>query len=200
MVWRSLLGTTKAVGKKSVTVKINHGNRLETYIPSGKAVAGPPLGPQLGQKNINIAAFCKEFNERTKEHKEGIPLPCRVTVNTDRTFDLTINQPPVTYFLKQAAGIQRAAMKPTHEVAGKVTLKHVYEIAKIKQQDPTQSFLSLETICKQIVSCARTCGIEVVPKLDAEEYRQFLDQRKQLVEEELKDLQAKKEARMLRTA
>lgn len=87
-----------------------------------------------------------------------------------------------------------------HEVAGKVTLKHVYEIAKIKQQDPTQSFLSLETICKQVVSCARTCGIEVVPKLDAEEYRQFLDQREQFVEEELKDLQAKKEARMLRTA
>nr|SVE76129.1 EOG090X0I63 [Daphnia hispanica] len=190
----------KAVGKKSVITKINHGNRMETYIPSGKAVAGPPLGPQLGQKNVNIAAFCKEFNERTKEYKEGIPLPCRVTVNTDRTFDLIINQPPVSFFLKQAAGIQRAAMKPTHEVAGKVTLKHVYEIAKIKQQDSTQSFLSLETICKQIISTARTCGIEVVPKLDAREYGDFLEQRKQIVEEELKELQAKKEARMLRTA
>jgi len=126
----------KTVVKKTVE-KVNHGNFLETYIPSGLAAAGPPLGPQLGQvcvkifssfklfvlvilycqtllfqKNINIAAFCKEFNERTKEYKEGIPLPCRVTVNSDRTFDLTIHQPPVSYFLKQAAGLQRAAMDP----------------------------------------------------------------------------------------
>ncbi|XP_046445439.1 39S ribosomal protein L11, mitochondrial-like [Daphnia pulex] len=189
----------KAMSKKTIA-KIDHGNRMETYIPSGKAVAGPPLGPQLGQKNINIAAFCKEFNERTKDYKEGIPLPCRVVVNPDRTFDLTINQPPATYFLKQAAGIQRGAMKHAQEVAGKVSLKHVYEIAKIKQQDATLSFLPLETICKQVVAIAKSCGIEVVPKLDAEEYGEFLKERKIIVEEELKDLQAKKEARMLRTA
>lgn len=120
----------KTVVKKAVE-KVNHGNRLSTYIPAGMAVAGPPLGPQLGQvrrkvflnmypiltqnnfqKNVNIAAFCKEFNERTKEYKEGVPLPCRITVNPDRSFDLTIHQPPVTFFLKQAAGIQRAAMNP----------------------------------------------------------------------------------------
>nr|CAG4637485.1 EOG090X0I63 [Ceriodaphnia reticulata]SVE73297.1 EOG090X0I63 [Ceriodaphnia reticulata] len=188
----------KTVVKKTID-KVNHGNRLETYIPSCMAVAGPPLGPQLGQKNVNIAAFCKEFNERTKEYKEGIPLPCRVTVNSDRSFDLVINQPPVTFFLKQAAGIQRAAMKPTQEVAGKVSLKHVYEIATIKQQDPTLKFLSLETICKQIIGIAQTCGIQVVTHLDAKEYGEFLIERKQIVEEQLKELQAKKEARMLRT-
>nr|CAG4649822.1 EOG090X0I63 [Scapholeberis mucronata]SVE93987.1 EOG090X0I63 [Scapholeberis mucronata] len=188
----------KTVVKKTVE-KVNHGNFLETYIPAGLAAAGPPLGPQLGQKNVNIAAFCKEFNERTKEFKEGVPLPCRVTVNSDRSFDLVIHHPPVSYFLKQAAGIQRAAMDPYNQVAGMVTLKHVYEIAKIKQQDPPSMFLSLETICKQIIGSARSCGIKVVPKLDAKEYEQFLKDRKIAVEEELKELQAKKEARMLRT-
>lgn len=85
------------------------------------------------------------------------------------------------------------------EVAGKVTLKHVYEIAKIKQQDPPLSFLPLETICKQILGIAQSCGIKVVHKLDAQEYAEYLKERKLVVEEELKELQAKKEARMLRT-
>lgn len=84
-------------------------------------------------------------------------------------------------------------------MAGKVTLKHVYEIAKIKQQDRTMKILSLETICKQILGIARAAGIQVVHKLDAKEYGEFLAQRKLIVEEQLKELQAKKEAKMLRT-
>jgi len=179
--------------------KINHGNRVKTYIPAGLAVAGPPLGPQLGQKGVNIAAFCKEFNEKTKNHIEGIPLPCRVTVNPDRTFNLVIHQPPTSYFVKQAAGIQRAAMKPSHEVAGKITLKHVYEIAKIKQLDPPNKFLPLQVICQQVIASAHTCGVQVVPTLEASEYAEFLSERKLVVEEQLKELQEKKEAKMLRT-
>lgn len=90
-------------------------------------------------------------------------------------------------------------MRTDNEIAGKVTLKHVYEIAKIKQQDPPNRILSLETICKQIIGIAQTCGIKVVPTLDAQEYGKFLQERKLVEEEQLKELQAKKEAKMLRT-
>jgi len=81
-----------------------------------------------------------------------------------------------------------------------VSLKHVYEIAVIKQQDPNLCFFSLQDICRKVIACAKTCGIAVVPHLDAKEYGEFLEHRKVVVEEQLKELQAKKEAKMLRTA
>ncbi|XP_045776245.1 39S ribosomal protein L11, mitochondrial [Maniola jurtina] len=185
---------------KKVADKIDHSSKLRTDIPAGMAAPGPPLGPMLGQRNINVAAFCKDFNERTANIKPGIPLPTRVKVNPDRSYQLIIHQPPASYFLKQAAGINRGAMEPVRETSGKITLKHLYEIAKIKSQDPTLEWKPLKEICTMLIATARTCGIEVVKELDPNEYGEFLNQRKATVEEQKKLLQEKREAKMLRTA
>jgi large subunit ribosomal protein L11 len=85
------------------------------------------------------------------------------------------------------------------EVAGKITLKHIYEIAKIKSEDPPLECMPLETICKMMISTARSCGIEVVKHLDPVEYGQFLEERKIIIERQKRELEEKKEARMLRT-
>ncbi|XP_034834025.1 large ribosomal subunit protein uL11m [Maniola hyperantus] len=185
---------------KKVADKIDHSSKLRTDVPAGMAAPGPPLGPMLGQRNINVAAFCKDFNERTANIKPGIPLPTRVKVNLDRSYQLVIHQPPASYFLKQAAGINRGAMEPVRETSGRITLKHLYEIAKIKSQDPTLEWKPLKEICTMLIATARTCGIEVVKELDPKEYGEFLNQRKATVEEQKKLLQEKREAKMLRTA
>jgi large subunit ribosomal protein L11 len=85
------------------------------------------------------------------------------------------------------------------EVAGKITLKHIYEIAKIKSEDPPLECVSLEIICKMMIGTARSCGIEIVKHLDPVEYGQFLEERKIIIERQKKELEEKKEARMLRT-
>jgi len=192
-------GAGKMRNLKKAVEKINHSSKLRTNIQAQMAVAGPPLGPQLGQRGINIAAFCKDFNERTKEIKEGIPLPCRVWVNSDRSYELVIHQPPDTFFLKQAAGIQRGVMEPGREVAGKITLKHLYEIAAIKAQDPPNALLTMEQMCSMLVGIARTCGIEIVRDLDPAEYAQFLEARQIVVDTQKQELQEKREARMMRS-
>lgn len=118
----------------------------------------------------------------------------------DRSYELYIHSPPATFFIKQAAGIQRAAMFPSREIAGKITLKHLYEIAAIKIQDPVNALMTMEKMCNMIIGSARSCGVEIVKDLDPEEYAEFLVERSKIIETQKAELQAKRDAKMLRTA
>eukprot|EP00088_Acartia_fossae_P042256 TRINITY_DN44323_c0_g1_i1.p1 TRINITY_DN44323_c0_g1~~TRINITY_DN44323_c0_g1_i1.p1 ORF type:complete len:203 (-),score=13.58 TRINITY_DN44323_c0_g1_i1:168-743(-) len=185
--------------KKAIAKIVHHKGGLKTIIPAQMAMPGPPLGTQLGQIGINIANFCKDFNLRTSVYRPGIPVPTRTTINADRSYNLVMHHPTSMYFLKQAAGVQRGAMEHGKEVVGYVTRKHIYEIAKLKSQDPPLQMVDMEEICNDLIQTAYTIGIKVVDKIDPDEYQAFLEERKLIVEEQKAEIKAIKEAKLLRT-
>lgn len=136
---------------------------LKFTIPANKAAPSPPVGPRLGQMGVNIMQFCKDFNAATAHYVDGTPLTTVVTSYTDRSASFEIRTPPVSHLLKRAAGIEKGSGSSREEKVGSVSLKHVYAIAKIKQHDLHLSHLSLEQLCKSIISSADTIGLTIDP-------------------------------------
>ncbi|MFP5236815.1 MAG: 50S ribosomal protein L11 [Acidobacteriota bacterium] len=139
--------------------------KVSTYvklqIEAGKATPAPPVGPALGQAQVNIMEFCKQFNART-QNKEmaGLIIPVVITVYADRSFTFVTKTPPASVLLKKAAGLQKGSGTPNKDKVGKVTEKQVREIAE--QKMPDLNAASVETAIKSIKGTARSMGIEVV--------------------------------------
>ena len=132
---------------------------LKLQIPAGKANPSPPVGPALGQRGINIMEFCKAFNEKTKDMM-GYTIPVEITVYSDRSFTFITKQPPVTDFLKKAAGIQKGSSNPLKDKVGKITKAQLREIAEKKMPDLNTD--DIEAAMKTIAGSARSMGIEIV--------------------------------------
>lgn len=133
---------------------------IKLQIPAGKANPSPPVGPALGQRGLNIMEFCKAFNAQTQNMKPGIPVPVVITAYGDRTFSFITKTPPVSYFLKEAAGLAKGSTAPGTGIVGKVTMEQVREIAQTKMADLNAN--DIEGAAQMIIGSARSMGIEVV--------------------------------------
>ena len=131
---------------------------IKLQIPAGKATPAPPVGPALGQKGVNIMAFTKEFNERTKIQM-GMIIPVVITVYADRSFSFITKTPPAPVLIKKAAGIDTASGVPNKNKVGSITLAQAEEIAKTKMPDLNAA--SLEAAVSMIKGTARSMGVTV---------------------------------------
>ena len=134
---------------------------VKLQIIAGKATPAPPVGPALGQAQVNIMEFCKQFNART-QNKEmaGLIIPVVITVFADRSFTFITKTPPAPVLLLKAAGVAKGSGTPNKDKVGKVTEKQILEIAK--QKLPDMNAASVEAAAKTIRGTARSMGLEVV--------------------------------------
>ncbi|MEZ6017223.1 MAG: 50S ribosomal protein L11 [Planctomycetota bacterium] len=132
--------------------------KIKLQCPAGQATPAPPVGPALGSHGVNIAAFVKEFNDRTRDQM-GMIIPVEISVFKDRSFSFILKSPPAAVLLKKAAGVQSGASFVGSEIVGKVTRAQVEDIAKIKMNDLNAR--DLEHACRIIEGTARSAGIQV---------------------------------------
>ncbi len=132
--------------------------QIKLQLPAGAANPAPPVGPALGAAGVNIMAFCKDFNARTKD-QAGMILPVVISVYQDKSFSFILKSPPAAVLIKKAAGVATASAKPNLTKVGKITMAQVDEIVKIKAKDLNAT--SPDAARKIIMGTARSMGIEV---------------------------------------
>ena len=132
---------------------------VRLQLPAGAANPAPPVGPALGAQGVNIMAFCKEFNAKTKD-QNGMILPVVITVYSDKSFTFILKSPPASVLPKKAANVASGSGKPNQDKVGKVNKKQLLEIYNLKKADMNAK--TPEAGIKIIAGTARNMGIEVV--------------------------------------
>ncbi|MCC6735281.1 MAG: 50S ribosomal protein L11 [Bauldia sp.] len=133
---------------------------LKLQVPAASATPSPPIGPALGQRGINIMEFCKAFNAQTQGMEKGSPVPVVITYYQDKSFTFAMKTPPVSYFLKKAAGVQKGATTPGRGSGGNITRAQLQEIAKAKLADLNAE--NVDAAARMVEGSARSMGLTVV--------------------------------------
>ena len=134
---------------------------VKLQIPAGKATPAPPVGTALGPQGVNIMEFCKAFNAKTSaKDQEGLIIPVVITIYSDRSFTFITKTPPVAILVKRAVNLAKGSAEPNKNKVGKITLKQVEEIAKVKM--PDLNCLTVDAAVEQVKGACRSMGVDVV--------------------------------------
>ena len=133
---------------------------IKLNIPAGAANPSPPVGPALGQRGVNIMEFCKAFNASTDSLEKNMPIPVVITVFSDKSFTFITKTPPVSFYLKKAAGKDKGSSEPGRTVGGSVKIDQIREIAENKMKDLNAA--NIEGAIEMVRGSARSMGLEVL--------------------------------------
>ena len=133
---------------------------IKLNIPAVAANPSPPVGPALGQRGVNIMEFCKAFNASTDSLEKNMPIPVVITVFSDKSFSFVTKTPPVSFYLKKAAGKEKGSGEPGRIVCGSVKINQVREIAEYKMKDLNAA--DIEGAIEMVKGSARSMGLEVL--------------------------------------
>ena len=131
---------------------------VKLQLPAGKATPEPPVGSSLGPHGINIAAFTKEFNDKTAS-QAGLVIPVVITIYQDRSFSFVLKTPPAAVLIKKAIGLDKGSAKPNKVKVGSITKAQIREIAELKMPDLNAG--SIEAAMSMIEGAARSMGVTV---------------------------------------
>ena len=133
---------------------------VKLQIPAGKATPAPPVGTALGPQGVNIMEFCKAFNAKTSgKENEGLIIPVVITVYSDRSFTFITKTPPVPVLIKRAVNLAKGSAEPNKTKVGKITMKQVEEIAKLKM--PDLNCFTVEAAMNSVKGTCRSMGVDI---------------------------------------
>ncbi|MCL2758250.1 MAG: 50S ribosomal protein L11 [Alphaproteobacteria bacterium] len=132
---------------------------VKLVVPAKQANPAPPIGPALGANGVNIAEFCKQFNDATANKEPGMPIPVVITVYTDRSFEFIMKLPPVSFYIKKALGAKSGSKKAGREFIGTLTEAEIRKIAEEKMPDLNTE--SVEAAMKTVAGQCLSMGVKV---------------------------------------
>lgn len=132
---------------------------ISLQVPVAKANPAPPIGPALGQRGVNIMDFCKQFNALKFNYEAGTPIPVVISVYKDKSFSFITKEPPMTYLIKKAVGINKGSSSTGKDVAGVITTKQIEEIAKAKM--PDMNTKDIKACMEMVKGSALSMGLQV---------------------------------------
>ena len=132
---------------------------ISLQVPVAKANPAPPIGPALGQRGVNIMDFCKQFNALKFNYEAGTPIPVVISVYKDKSFSFITKEPPMTYLIKKAVGINKGSSNVGKDVSGVITMKQIEDIAKAKM--PDMNTKDIKACMEMVKGSALSMGLQI---------------------------------------